>query len=170
MITYYKWPGQERCRNRLEKTETLSWKKFQDPTGIWIWDLVFSWTLLQLSYQTQVAKECSKAVFPWDLIQISAMHLLSQGVVRLSYALLQNNKVHNHGRGPPSSLPQSWPDWWLWLVMTAYYQWPGKGRCRNTTTFLHYAATWVQYLSGRSFWLEIKRSRVQIPAGSRIFF
>ena len=98
------------------------------------------------------------------------MDLLSQGMVRLSYALLQNNKVHNHGRSPPSSLPQSWPDWWLWLVMTAYYQWPGKGRCRNTTTFLHYAATWVQYLSGRSFWLEIKRSRVQIPAGSRIFF
>ena len=28
--------------NRLEKRETLSWKKFQDPAGIWIWNLLIS--------------------------------------------------------------------------------------------------------------------------------
>ena len=26
--------GKGRCGNRLEKRETLSWKKFQDPAGI----------------------------------------------------------------------------------------------------------------------------------------
>ena len=35
MKAYYQWPGNGRCRSRLEKRETLSWKKFQDPAGIW---------------------------------------------------------------------------------------------------------------------------------------
>ena len=47
--------------NRLEKRDTLFWKKFQDPAG---YLLIFSQTLLPLSYWTQVAAECRKMAFP----------------------------------------------------------------------------------------------------------
>ena len=53
------------AENRLEKRETLSWKKFQDPAGIRTRDLLISsQMLLPLSYWIQVAVECRKMVFP----------------------------------------------------------------------------------------------------------
>ena len=70
--------------NRLEKRETLSWVRVQDPAGIWTHNLLISsQTLLPLSYWTQVAVKCRKMVFPYDLISIPTMPLSPQGVMGL---------------------------------------------------------------------------------------
>ena len=83
------------CYNRLEKRETLSRKKFQDPAGIWTRELLISsqtLDLLPLSYWTQVTAESS--VGRWYSHRISfkfrlCLYFLKGGGTELCFAAEQ---------------------------------------------------------------------------------